>query len=143
MGRGAWHRSSMGWALVYLSAASAAVPADDLRGMSYFKSGRYSEAAAEFQSLVDEKNGRAAAGRAGLIEKGEDLVEGFARRCRRALGHPRERRCRRDGLKKPLWRRRRPLDVDVLTRRAAEAIAQRVQQVGAARAAAAQQDGDP
>ena len=40
--------------LALLLCASSATRADGLRGMDYFKAGKYAEAAAEFQSLVDQ-----------------------------------------------------------------------------------------
>jgi len=48
------HASSAVVVLAFFVGAIPATRADDPRGMEYFKAGRYAEAAAEFQSLVDQ-----------------------------------------------------------------------------------------
>ena len=100
----------------------------------------------QLEELVEQERRGRVSGDAGRVEECQRCVEGRARagvlavvgRSRTA----RERRRLTHRGEEPLRRRRDPLDVDVLRRRAAEEIAQPQEERGPPRAAAAEDDRD-
>ncbi len=94
---------------------------------------------AELEELVEQERRRLAAAGARAVEERQRRVEGRARAG--GGGSPAANGdVLRDRAQEPLGRGRRALDVDVLRRRAADAIAQLLQQRGPAAAASAEQD---
>src|SRR6185436_8495791 len=98
---------------------------------------------AQLEHFVEQERARLAAGRARRVEEGEQHVERLprARRLPVAPGH-REGGRAGDRLEEPLRRGRAALHIYVLRGRAAEALAQPLQEHGAPRAAAAEDDGN-
>jgi hypothetical protein len=99
----------------------------------------------EFQDLVEQEGAGLAARCTGGIEEGQQGVEGFACRGRRAIGTmPRKGRGRNHGLEEAFRCRGAALDIDVLGAAAHGAVlAQALQQPGAAAAASSEDDRDP
>ena len=96
---------------------------------------------AQLEELVEEERRRLAAGGPGAREKRQCGVEGRTR-SRRGDRPAGERRRARHRAQEPLWRRRRPIDIDVLRVGPSDPIPQLMEQRRASASAASEKDRD-